>query len=326
MKNENDMKLECEHNRLKFFPIMMYAIVMGLGGLTITYQKAHTWLGFPSIIGTTLMYLTTITFVVISIIYMMKYFKYKQAVIGEFNHPVRINFFAAISISMLMLAIIYKEEVVSVSALFWYIGVVLHFVLTMYTISFWINKNQVLDHSNPAWFIPIVGNVLVPVGGVGFANIGILNYFFSVGIFFWIILFALILNRIIFHHQMASKFMPTLFILIAPPAVGFIAYVKLYGHIDTFALMLFNMGLFFTFLVAFMYKNFIKIKFFISWWAFVFPVAAMAISSMLMFHHTKDIALFALSYVMVTAVTLIVIIVAYKTILNINEKEICIQE
>lgn len=323
---KENIELGEDYSRLQFFPIMMYAIVMGLGGLTITYQKANTWLGFPFIIGEVLMWITTIAFFVISILYMMKYFKYKKEVIAEFNHPIRINFFAAISISMLMLAIIFKEEFLPISALFWYIGVILHFALTMYTISFWINKNQVLDHSNPAWFIPIVGNVLVPVGGIGFAPIGILNYFFSVGMFFWIVLFALILNRIIFHHQLATKFMPTLFILIAPPAVGFIAYFKLYGHVDTFAMMLFNMGLFFTFLVAFMYKNFIKIKFFISWWAFVFPVAAMAISSMLMYHVTHDMGLFILSYILVTAVTLIVLIVTYNTILNINEKEICIKE
>ena len=74
---ENGIKLECEHNRLKFFPIMMYAIVMGLGGLTITYQKAHIWLGFPSIIGTVLMYFTLATFLVISTIYMMKYLNMK---------------------------------------------------------------------------------------------------------------------------------------------------------------------------------------------------------------------------------------------------------
>jgi tellurite resistance protein len=315
-----------EENRLKFFPIMMYAIVMGLGGLTITYQKATHFLNFPSFYGTTLAYISTIAFVTISIIYLAKFIKYPQAVKNEFNHPIRINFFAAISISMLMLAIIYKEMNPTISAIFWYPGTLLHFILTMYTISFWINKNQQLDHSNPAWFIPIVGNVLIPVAGVGFANIGILNYFFSVGMFFWIILFSLILNRIIFHNQMAVKFMPTLFILIAPPAVGFIAYFKLYGQIDTFAMILFNMGLFFTFLVAFMYQNFIRIKFFISWWAFVFPLAAMSVASMIMFHHTHDTALFFLSYVMIAVVTIVVAVVIYNTILNMKEKEICIQE
>lgn len=313
-------------NRLKFFPIMMYAIVMGLGGLTITYQKAAAWLGFPHMIGSILMYVTTAIFIFVSSMYITKAIKYKTAVQNEFAHPVRVNFFAAVSISMLMLSIIYKESMPQISAVFWYPGAALHFYLTMHTISFWINKNQQLDHSNPAWFIPIVGNVLVPVGGIGFANLGILIYFFSVGMFFWIILFAVILNRIIFHHQMAVKFMPTLFILIAPPAVSFIAYFKMFGAIDNMAIMLFNMALFFTFLVTFMYKNFIKIKFFISWWAFVFPVAAMAISSMLMYKHTHDSTLLVLSYIMIAAVTVISSIVAYQTLVHIKKKEICVQE
>ena len=312
--------------RLKFFPIMMFAIVMGLSGLTITYQKASIWLNFPHVIGDVLMYVTTAVFLFVSIIYIKKRFKYKTAVANEFSHPVRINFFAAISISMLMLSIIYKENFPLISAVFWYPGTLLHFYLTMHTISFWINQNQQLDHSNPAWFIPIVGNVLIPVGGIGFASLGILTYFFSIGIFFWIILFAVILNRIIFHNQMAVKFMPTLFILIAPPAVGFIAYFKMFGVIDTFATMLFNLALFFTLLVTFMYKNFIKIKFFISWWAFVFPIAAMALSSMLMYKQTDDSFLLILSYVMIAAVTLISSIVLYQTILHIKKEEICIQE
>lgn len=321
-----DEVLACENNRVKFFPIMMYAMVMGMSGLTIMYQKAALWLGFSESIGMVLMVLSTALFMVISLIYLGKYIKYTSVVKKEFSHPIRLNFFAAISISMLMLAIIYKEVNVSVAALFWYGGAILHFYLTMHTISFWINHNQKLDHSNPAWFIPVVGNVLVPVGGVGFASQGVLMYFFSCGIFFWVILFAILLNRIIFHHQLAVKFMPTLFILIAPPAVGFIAYYKMFGVIDFFATMLFNLALFFTLLVAFMYKNFVKIKFFISWWAFVFPLAAMAISSMLMYHETKDATLLALSYVMVTVTTVVIAIVIYQTVAHMRKGEICVQE
>jgi len=316
----------CEKNRLKFFPIMMYAIVMGMSGLTIMYQKAGHWLGFPHAIGLSLMYLTTVVFFIISIVYIIKYFKYSMAVKKEFSHPVRVNFFAAISISMLMLAIIYKEHHPDISAVFWYPGTLLHFYLTMYTISFWINHNQELDHSNPAWFIPIVGNVLVPVAGVGFASHGVLMYFFSVGIFFWFILFAVLLNRIIFHHQLAVKFMPTMFILIAPPAVGFIAYFKMFGVIDMFSMMMFNLALFFTLLVAFMYKNFMKIKFFISWWAFVFPLAAMSIAAMLMHHKTGDFLLLLLSYTMIFITTVVIAIVVYQTIIHMKKAEICIQE
>jgi len=225
-----------------------------------------------------------------------------------------------------MLAIIYKEHFPTISACFWYPGAALHFYLTMHTIAFWINHNQELDHSNPAWFIPIVGNVLVPVAGVGFASHGLLMYFFSVGVFFWVIVFAILLNRIIFHNQLAVKFMPTMFILIAPPAVGFIAYFKMYGVIDLFSMMLFNLALFFTLLIGFMYKNFMKIKFFISWWAFVFPLAAMSISAMLMYHKTDDFILLILSYTMITVTTLVILVVAYQTALHMKKAEICIQE
>jgi tellurite resistance protein len=299
---------------------------MGMSGLTITYQKAGVWLQFPHIFGSIFMYITTLIFIVVSAIYIIKYKKYKMAIKKEFAHPIRINFFAAISISMLMLAIIYKDVNPTVSAVFWYPGTILHFYLTMHTISSWINNNQELAHSNPAWFIPIVGNVLIPVAGIGFASNGILMYFSSVGMFFWAILFAIILNRIIFHHQLAVKFMPTMFILIAPPAVGFIAYFKMFGVIDNFAIFLFNIALFFTLLVAFMYKNFVKIKFFISWWAFVFPIAAMTIASMLMYTKTQDIWMLFLSYSMIFVVTIVVLIVTYQTIVHMNKHDICIQE
>ncbi|MGB5866417.1 MAG: SLAC1 anion channel family protein [Arcobacteraceae bacterium] len=312
--------------RLQHFPIMMYAIVMGMSGLTITYQKAHQWLHISELFGIVLLYLTTFIFVGISFFYIQKIFKYPVDVQKEFSHPVRINFFAAVSISMIMLSIIYKEYNPTVSALFWYPGAILHFYLTMHTIAFWINQNQQLDHSNPAWFIPIVGNVLIPIGGFGFVSNEILIYFFSVGMFFWFVLFAIIFNRIIFHNQLATKFMPTLFILIAPPAVGFIAYYKMFGVIDTFATFLFNIAVFFTLLVAFMYKNFLKIQFFISWWAFVFPVAAMAISTMLMYHIFGGLLLLTVSYLMVMVTTVIVSIVFYQTLKNMTNQNICVQE
>jgi len=315
-----------EMNRLKFFPIMMYAIVMGISGLTIAYQKAVEFLGFPHIIGNTLMYVALGLFAIISLIYIIKLFTYPKAVANEWKHPVRINFFSAISISMLMLAIITTKSFPMLHKIFWYGGTLMHFYMTLYTISFWINKNQEINHSNPAWFIPIVGNVLVPVGGIGLASKSVLIYFFAVGTFFWIILLAIILNRIIFHHQMAQKFMPTLFILIAPPAVAFIAYFKLTHQIDFFAQFLYALAIFFTFMVAFMFKQFLGLKYFISWWAFIFPLAAMSIAAMIVSHKTHDIFSQYFAYIMMGVTSLMTLIVLYQTIVHMFKKEICIQE
>ena len=323
----SDITHENNDSRLQYFPITMFATTMGLAGLTLMYEKAAHILKVPHIIGESLLYITTSIFFAICFIYIVKFVKYKNEVLKEWGHPIRINFFAAFSISLLILSMAHEHFNPMVSEYMFYVGAFVHFFLTLHTIKFWINHNQEKTHSNPAWFIPIVGNVLVPVAGVNYVNAHILGYFYSVGLFFWIILFAILINRIIFHKQLATKFMPTLFIFIAPPAVAFISYVKVFGnYTDFFAIVLFNLALFFSILVLFMYKNFIKLKFFISWWAFTFPIAAMSLATLLLYSKTNDITLMYLSYVMVGVTTLVIAIVFIATIKNMIKKEVCINE
>lgn len=312
-------------NRLQFFPVMMFAVIMGLGGLTLVYERAHEVLGLSSLFYLVLKSITTVIFIFVVLTYIIKLFMYLDEVKKEFSHPIRINFFAAISISFLLMSAIYKNSIDTSNILF-YFGLFLHLFFTLNTLKYWINNNLEMKHSNPAWFIPIVGNLIVPVVGANHLDSMYLMFFFSIGIFFWIIMLSIILNRIIFHNQFAPKFMPTLFILIAPPSVGLIAYYKMTHSLDFFALILFNLGLFFTFLIFFMYKNFVKIKFFISWWAFTFPMATIALASILMYELTnKDIYEF-FSYFFSLILTMIVLVVAYNTIVHMFKKEICIME
>ncbi|RBQ28716.1 SLAC1 anion channel family protein [Aliarcobacter vitoriensis] len=313
-------------NRLQFFPIMMFATVMGLGGLTLVFERLYATFNFPKIFATTLISITTILFFTLVFTYLLKIIKYKEEVIKELNHPVRINFFAASSISMLILSATYRDYYMEASEMFFYVGAILHIFFTFYTIRFWINSDFEIVHSNPAWFIPIVGNLIVPISGIGFVDSQILIFYFSIGIFFWIILFSIILNRVIFHKSFAAKFMPTMFILIAPPAIGFISYIKLNQTLDFFSQMLFSLAIFFVILLFFMYKNFLKIKFFISWWAFTFPMAAVSLSTILMYDLTRNSFYEILAYILSAMTTIIVLLVTFKTIEHILKKEICIME
>jgi tellurite resistance protein len=43
----------------------------------------------------------------------------------------------------------------------------------------------------------------------------------------WAVMFTIIMNRIVFHKTLPQKLMPTLFILIAPPAVALISLTVL---------------------------------------------------------------------------------------------------
>lgn len=322
-KKENVVVLE---SRLKNFPVMMFAIIMGLSGLSLVYMKAAAWLGYPQIVADGIAYIDLVLFVVISFAYILKGVKYPKAIKGEFNHPIRVNFFAAIAISLLLVSAIMKELHIAGSIYIWYAGAIFEAFMTLYVISFWINKNVEIQHSNPAWLIPIVGNVIVPLGGVGYVDNGVLFYFFTIGIFFWVILLAILINRIIFHNQLAQKFLPTMFILLAPPAVGMVSYIKIGNDFDVFAQGLYNIAFFFSLLLIFMVRNFMNLKFFISWWAFTFPVAAMAIASSIAYHKTGMLFYKVFAHLSVIVTTIVILYVAFNTIKYMLKKEICIAE
>jgi tellurite resistance protein len=347
-------------SRLKHFPAPLFAIVMGLGGLTIVYQKAGEILGYPTVVGNVLLYFSVFMFVAISFGYFMKFIKYREAVKKEFAHPIRINFFPAMSISLLLFSIAFYKVNYTLSGLFWYIGAPLHLFFTLYVIRYWIVNNLDIKHSNPAWFIPIVGNVLVPITGVDFGGVAVAQFYFSIGIFFWVVLFTMIFYRIIFHHQLAEKFLPTLFIFIAPAAVGYISYVKMvealshitgngisnvYMSLDFFGHMLYDVGMFFTLLVFFMFGLFARVKYAITWWAYTFPMAAITIASMVNYHLTKmdiekgiiknelvfkvcscDTFFFFISNVLIAITTILIAYVAIFTVKAALKKEICIEE
>jgi len=325
MQKDESIKL-IPSNRLQFFPVMMFATIMGLTGLSLVFQKLNEVLIFPSILSYIFGLISTVLFLTILTTYLLKFAKYKNEVKAELSHPVRVNFFAAISISTLLLSIFYKPLQVEFSQILFIVGASLHIFFTFYTIKFWINNSLEILHSNPAWFIPIVGNLIVPIAGVGFVNESVLYFYYSIGIFFWIVLFSIILNRIIFHKQFAPKFMPTLFILIAPPAIGFISYIKLTHSLDFFAHILYSLALFFTILVFVMYKNYINIKFFISWWAFTFPMAAITLATILMYELSNFWFYGFLAYFFMSVTTIIVLLVAKQTIIHMRKKEICIME
>jgi tellurite resistance protein len=123
-----------------------------------------------------------------------------------------------------------------------------------------------------------------------------------------------------------EKLAPTFFILIAPPAVGFISYVKLTGGLDGMARVLFYTALFTVLLLGALQKKFRGIKFFLSWWAYSFPTAAFTIAAMLMFHHT-GIAFFAmLSWVMLALLSGIIALLLVRTVAAISRGEICVEE
>lgn len=312
--------------RIQYFPITAYAIVMGLSGLTIAFGKFYHMQWLPKFLYDGSLFLTFGLFLLISFFYGLKAIKHFEEVRADFRHRIRVNFFSAISISFLLLSIAFLSFWPFLSMILWWIGVISHTFLMLHTISFWIQHNFEIKFMNPAWFIPVVGNILVPIAGVDFMGDAFSFIYFSIGFFFWIILFAIFMNRAVFHDQLAQKFMPTLFILIAPPAVGFIAYLRIAESLDAFAIFMLFIAYFFVVLILFLVRSFRKLKFFISWWAFTFPLTAITVASVVAFQLSSQPVFKYLSFILMIISLSTILFVSWKTIGKIIQGEICVNE
>jgi tellurite resistance protein len=313
--------------RLQNFPVAWFAMIMGLTGLSLAWHKAEgiLQLGFaPS--GWILLLATTL-FVLLAATYSAKVIRFKAAASREWMHPVKMHFVPAVSISLILLSIAWLPVSAPYSRLLWLAGVALHLVLTLHVISQWMHHSKFeIVHLNPAWFIPVVGNILVPIAGVSHAPIEVSWFFFSVGLVFWPVLLTIILYRVVFHASLPERLMPTLFILIAPPAVGFIAYVRLTGELDAFAHVLYHAALFFTLLLFVQVRHFTQLKFFLSWWAYSFPLAAITLASLVMFELSGTILFLRLAGVLLGIASVVIAGLLVRTLISVKRKEICVEE
>jgi tellurite resistance protein len=314
------------NDKLKNFPITSFAIVMGLTGFTIALNKFYHLDWLPKIFYEIMLFLVLALFLLFLIVYMLKLVHYPEEVSNDFKHRIRINFFSTISISLLLLSVAFYTYYPMLAIILWWAGLILHTFFTFKTIAFWIQHNFEMKHFNPAWFIPVVGNIIIPVVGVDLLPTIVSFFYFSAGFVFWIILFTIFIYRAVFHDQLAQKFIPTFFILLAPPAVGFISYMRIAASWDGFSIFLLLVSYTIAVLLLFLYKSFTQLKFFLSWWAFTFPLTALTIASVVAFQVTAQVFFQYLAWLFLVLSIIAISIVSYQTFVHARKGEICVQE
>ena len=308
------------HSRLEHFPVAFFSAVMGLMGMSLAFEVAgfaaasHIIAGFAAFV-----------FVGQALLYAGKALRHPDAVKAEWNHPIKLAFFPAISISLLLGAIALREMLPAFASGIWIVGAALQAILTLAIVTSWISHRGFgVGQMSPAWFIPAVGNVIAPIAGVSLGFVDASWYFFSLGVLFWIVLLTLVFNRLVFHEPLPGKLRPTLTILIAPPAVAFLAWLQLNGGVlDAPARVLYNLGLFFTALVLIQAPVLFRLPFALSFWALSFPIAAMTIASFRYAALSGATFFVAVGWVLLMLLTVIIAGLLWRTSLAVLRNEIC---
>ncbi|WP_372840879.1 SLAC1 anion channel family protein [Phaeovulum sp.] len=311
-------------SRLQHYPITFFATTMGLGGYTLALRAATTPFGFAPWVWLVALAVTALVLVLVALGYLAKAIVHPDAVRAEWKHPVRLAFFPTVSISVLILATA-ALPLFPVAALWlWGIGTIMQTVLAIAVISGWISSRAFQQaHLNPAWFIPAVGNVIVPLAGAQMGYVEISYLFFSAGLIFWVILLTLVFNRLVFHDPLPARLQPTLVIMIAPPAVASVAWLRMTGQMDAFSHLLMSFGFVFAALVAVQLPRILRLPFALSFWALSFPVAALTISSLVHFEATGTRGYLWVGGALLIGLSVLILGLLGRTLLAMLRGEIC---
>lgn len=269
---------------VRHLPAGLFGSVMGLTGLSLVWRTVHARYQAPLWIADALAAIAATAFVLIAVGYAMKIATAPDALKAEFNHPIAGNTFATFWVSLLLLPIVLAPFNLWLARVLWGIGAAGMAVLAWYIVSRWLTIQHERLHVTPAWILPVVGLLDVPlaVPVLGWPQLhGVMVAGLGIGLFFAVPLFTMVFTRLIFEAPLPPALQPTLLILAAPSGVGMSAYVAITGEVDLFAKALYAVTLFLLSVLLGRLRHFPSCcPFKFGWWAVSFPLSACAVAAL----------------------------------------------
>lgn len=293
----------------RFIP-SWYAMVMGTVGVSIMFYYASKILGLLYWLGYGIFVFSVIIFLLFLVPWSLRFFIAKDVVREDLYHPFRGSFFSTMPISMVLISfgmLLYKNHAFlgnsweGVSLVVFWLGSGLVLVMGVVAIVFLFFSEKVeMSHVSFAWFIPPVAHIIVTRTGLEFLGIysatlmGEIIFWVSmfclgVGLFMFVFLGSIVIQRYIFHQVPSGEVFPTTFIQLAPLGIFATIFGKMAGMFGNasigilamFSILFWSFGIWWlviaTITLILLRKD--NLSFGVSWWAFVFPLVAISLGT-----------------------------------------------
>jgi len=311
------MSDKATHSLVRHFSPAWYASVMGTGGLANVLYLFGAEVAFLRPVATALWWLNVLLFLAFIGPWVARWFLHFDKLTEDLKHPMMSNFFATMPVGALILGTNFflmgrsyfsMPFIAGLGVVLWIFSVVaiLFFgVVVIYNMI--VSEAMPPEIVNFSWFITPVASIVVPLLGnplvryYAAANPDVARLinlvdisFYGIGMMLFLIVGSIVFNRLI-HHQMPHPMMaPTFWIILGPIGVGTVSLMgiadvsKLLGLIEStsgvylLSLVLWGFGIFafvLTLMVNGRYLREAGIPFSLSWWAYIFPLAAYTMSA-----------------------------------------------
>jgi tellurite resistance protein len=257
----------------------MYGAVMGLAGLGLTARSAATvWPGVlraPSYFTEPWVLLGLIALSVLIVLYVIKFVQNPKSVRDDFVNPLTLGFCGAFPVGMSLVAGGIGAYFPWLGRNLWWLSFALLLAFQIWALARLLSGGIALGEINAGWLIILVGGIVVPGPAIGLGLAAPAHFAFGISATVAPILMAILFYRAIAGPAFPDGFRPTWLILLVPPSLIYANGIALYpqlGFLET--LYFFALALAAALLVV--SRRFWRWPFGPAWWAFTFPLDALA--------------------------------------------------
>ena len=264
---------------VRHVPIGMYGAVMGLVGLGLSARAAATVLpGYvraPAYVTEPWVAAGVLLFIVLVPLYLAKLVRHPDAVREEFTNPISLGFCGALPVGMFLVGGGLAPYWFAIADAIWWIGFVMLLAFQAWTLTRWLSGGIELAQVNAGWLIIMVGGIVAPGPGIALGHADASRFIFGVSATAAAILMPLLLYRAMAGAALPDRLRPSWFILLVPPSLIYANGIALYPGLF-FLENLYYFGLALVVALLIVSRRCFSWAFSPAWWAFTFPLDALA--------------------------------------------------
>jgi tellurite resistance protein len=259
-------------------PFGYFGMVLGTIGMGFAWRYASTLWPVSPWPGESLVALAVIIWFLLTVATITRAVRFPHSVLAEMRHPVMSSFVSLFPATTMLVAIGFVPWCRPVSLALFTLGVVVQLGYASWqSAGLWRGKHP-QEATTPGLYLPTVANNFISAmacGALAFHDAGLL--FLGAGVFSWLSLEPVILQRLRSAGELPSTLRTSLGIQLAPALVACSAWLSVNGgEADTFAKMLFGYGLLQLLFTLRLMPWYLSQPFNASFWSFSFGVSALA--------------------------------------------------
>lgn len=262
----------------RVLPIALFSIPLGLAGLGGAWVAASKFLGASDVPADLAYAASTVVWAVFTGTYVLGVVRHDMTRFHvDLRHPLFGPLTAYIPVIAILLIAHYASFLGAAAVWLVLVSVAALAINAGALVAHWLNAPLDQDALHPGYFLPVVAGPFI--ASIGLASVdehGAAIGAFGVGVYFWLLMGAVITSRLFFGTPLPQPFKPVLSILLSPPATASLAWFAVMGgEIDQLQIAIAGITLFTLLVQLFFLPDYLRLPFSSQHWVFTFPLAVL---------------------------------------------------